>query len=182
VETGRPISEFSDDELRAYACSHVLYEIRHFVRAAQAADAAWCGLFPENFAVEVFALHVRTLLDFFGPRKPRPTDACAHHFFKGWQPLDVEGNLYLREARRMADKHVAHLTTDRTDDPDLKTWPVEAIVWTLKPTIEQFADGAELICNTFRERVHSVLAELHPRRDHSNLRQGSGVATQTPGR
>jgi hypothetical protein len=131
--------------------------------------------------LEVFALHLRNLLDFFAPRKPRPTDACAHHFFKGWQAPDVEGNLYLREARWMADKHVAHLTTDRTDDPDLKTWSVEAIVWTLKPIIERFADGAELVCNTFRENVHSVLAELHPPRDHSNLRAGSGAATQIEG-
>ncbi len=181
MELGRPIREFSEDELRAYACSHVLYEIRHFVRAAQAADAAWYGLFPENFAVEVFALHVRNLLDFFGPPKDRPADAFAEHFFKGWQPLDVKGNLYLREARQIADKQVVHLTTGRTDDPDLKTWAVEAIVWTLKPTIERFADGAELVCDTFREDVHYVLAELHPRRDHSNLREGSGVATQGPG-
>ena len=181
MTTGRPISEFSDDELRAYACSHVLYEIRHFVRAAQACDAAWYGLFPENFAVEVFALHIRNQLDFFGPRNARPTDACAHHFSRDWKPLDVDGNTYLREARWMADKHVAHLTTDRTDDPDLKTWAVEAIVWTLKPTIERFADGAELVCDTFRERAHSVLAELHPPRDHSNLRAGSGVATQSAG-
>jgi hypothetical protein len=180
MEFGRKVSDFSEGELREYACSHVLYEIRHFVRAAQACDAAWYGLFPENFAVEVFALHTRNLLDFFAPRNPRETDACAHHFYKDWEP--PEEGIVLREARWMADKHIAHLTTDRTDDLDLKTWSVEAIVWTLKPTIERFADGAELVCESFRENVYSVLAEIHPRRDHSNLREGSGVATQTEGR
>jgi hypothetical protein len=114
----------------------------------QACDAAWYGLFPENFAVEVFALHTRNLLDFFAPRNPREADACARHFYKDWEPPN-EG-IVLREARWMADKHVAHLTTDRTDDPDLKAWAVEAIVWTLKPTIERFADGADLVCESFR--------------------------------
>jgi hypothetical protein len=136
-------------------------------------------LFPVNFAVEAFALHLRNLLDFFAPRNPRETDACAYHFYKDWQSPHL--NLYLRKARWMADKHVAHLTTDRTDDPDLKTWAVEPIVWTLKPIIERFADGADLVCETFRRDVHSVLAELHPPRDHSNLRAGSGMATQTEG-
>ena len=41
-------------------------------------------VWPMNFAVEVFALHVRNLLDFYAPRKnkmgkrtDRPTDATA---------------------------------------------------------------------------------------------------------
>jgi hypothetical protein len=62
---GRPVDDFSEDELREYADEHVKYEITQFVRGAQAIDAACAELFPMNFAIEVFALHLRNLLDFF---------------------------------------------------------------------------------------------------------------------
>jgi hypothetical protein len=85
MEIQRSIRDFSEDELREYACEHVLYEITHFIRAAQAVEAARAGLFPMNFAIEAFALHLRNLLDFFTPRQPRKTDACAKHFHTGWE-------------------------------------------------------------------------------------------------
>lgn len=158
VSLGRPIKELSRDELREYACEHVLYEITHFVRATQAVAAANAGTFELNFAIELFALHLRNLLDFFAPRKVRPTDACAHHFFDGWEPPTL--NLYLREARGMADKQIMHLTTGRTDDPDLKTWVAGPIVASLKPIIERFAEGADLVCASFQKDVDAVLSEL----------------------
>lgn len=163
MESKRLIKDFSDDELREYACEHVLYEITHFVRAAQAIEAARAGLFPMNFAIEVFALHLRNLLDFFAPRNARTTDACATNFYKEWEEPDL--NLYLREARWMADKHVAHLTTDRTADIDLKAWAVEPIVCSLAPIIEHFSNGADLVCESFRERVAECVSELPPRCD-----------------
>jgi hypothetical protein len=61
----------------------------------------------------------------------------------------AELNLYLREARWMADKHIAHLTSDRTADVDLKIWDVEPIVRSLVP-----------IHRTLRERRRSRLREL----------------------
>src|SRR5688572_29986192 len=106
MEFARSIGDFAEDELRAYACEPVLYEISHFIRAAQAIEAARAGLFPMNLAFEVFALHLRNLFDFFAPRNARPTDACARHFHTEWD--EPELNLYLREARWMADKHIAH--------------------------------------------------------------------------
>ncbi|HEU4678993.1 MAG TPA: hypothetical protein VFS35_05690 [Terrimicrobiaceae bacterium] len=117
--------------------------------------------------LEVFALHIRNLLDFFAPRSPRKTDACAAHFHKEWKSPKM--NVYLREARHMADKHVAHLTTDRTSDVDLKTWAVEPIVDSLVPIIESFASGAELVCETFRQYVAERISELPPRRDWTEL-------------
>ena len=167
MKSKRSIDDFSDDELRKYACEHVLYEITHFIRAAQAIEAACAGLFPMNFAIEVFALHLRNLLDFFAPRNPRKTDACAKHFHTGWEQPEL--NVYLEEARWMADKHVAHLTTDRTADVDLKEWAVEPIVRSLAPIIERFADGADLVCDGFREQVAERIAELPPRRDWTEL-------------
>lgn len=170
----RPIEDFLEDELREYACEHVLYEITHFVRAAQAIEAARAGLFPMNFAIEVFALHLRNLLDFFAPRNARKTDACARNFCKDWE--EPELNLYLREARWMADKHVAHLTTDRTSDTDLKTWAIEPIICSLAPIIMRFANGADLACESFRERVAERVAELPPPRDRTELPPGPDLA------
>ncbi len=174
METQRSIGDFSEDELRDYACEHVLYEITHFIRAAQAIEAARAGLFPMNFAIEVFALHLRNLLDFFAPRSARPTDACARHFHTDWD--EPELNLYLREARWMADKHIAHLTTDRTADVDLKTWAVEPIVRSLIPVIERFAEGADLVCDSFRDHVRDRLGELPPARDPTELPPGPDFA------
>jgi hypothetical protein len=173
----RPIAEFADDELRAYACEHVVYEITHFIRAWQAIEAAKAGNFPMNFAIEVFALHLRNLLDFFAPRSARPTDACAHHFYPGWEP--PKPNIYLDEARWMADKQVAHLTTDRTDDIDLKTWAVEPILRSMIPIIEHFTDGADLVCDDFGERVRDRLAEIPPPRDPTELPPGPDLAPRS---
>ncbi len=95
------------------------------------------------------------------------TDACAGNFYKEWEKPDL--NLYLREARWMADKHIAHLTTDRTSDIDLKTWAVEPIVRSLVPIIERFANGADLVCEIFRECVAERIAELSPLSDPTEL-------------
>ena len=67
MEFGRSIEVFSEEELREYARGACLYEITHLVRAAPAIEAARADLFPMNFAIEVFALHLRNLLNFFAP-------------------------------------------------------------------------------------------------------------------
>jgi hypothetical protein len=167
MEVGRSIDVFSEEELREYAREHVLYEITHFLRAAQAIEAARTGLFPMNYAIEVFALHLRNLLDFFAPRNPRKTDACARHFYKDWKAPELD--VYLREARWMADKQIAHLTTDRTSDVDMKTWAVEPIVYSMVPIIESFARDAELVCGTFRQLAAARISELPPPRDLTEL-------------
>jgi hypothetical protein len=160
MEPVRPIDDFTNDELRHYACEHVLYEITHFFRAIQGVETAPAG-FPMNFAIEVFALHLRNLLDFLAPRENvRRTDACARHFFTNWEEPELDA--VLTKARWMADKHIAHLTTDRTDDPEQKEWPIQAIFESIVPTIERFSEGADLVCDTFRDEVAARLAELRP--------------------
>jgi hypothetical protein len=127
-----------------------------------------------NFAIEVFALHLRNLLDFFAPRNARKTDACAKHFYKEWHEPKL--NIDLDEARWMADKQIAHLTTDRTADVDLKTWAVEPIVRSLVPIIECFANGAGLVCDGIRQRVAERIAELPSPRDWTELPPGPDLA------
>jgi hypothetical protein len=176
----RPIATFSEHELREYACEHVLYEITHFVRAVQALDAARVGRFPMNSAIELFALHLRNLLDFFAPRSMRPTDACARHFHAKWESPKL--NSSLTEARWMADKQIAHLTTDRTADMSRKTWAVVPIVQSVIPIIERFTEGADTVCDEFRQHVRERLAELPTVGDsnrasaRANTAQGSLVA------
>ena len=164
VSDGRPIKDFSDEELCAYADEHVLYEITHFVRAVQAIKAAEANAFPMNFALEVFALHLRNLLDFFAPRSARKTDATAADFCGDWEKPALDS--HLQEGRWKADKHVAHLTTDRTSDINLKLWAVDPTVQSLIPAIKRFTERAELVSEEFRTKVAERLRELPaPRSD-----------------
>jgi hypothetical protein len=88
----RPISEFSVPELEDYAHRFVRWEIYLLVRAEGEISAAFEGLSAtdEDFVISAFAIHLRTLLDFFYPEgEARPTDVLARHFFEvpdRWQP------------------------------------------------------------------------------------------------
>jgi hypothetical protein len=73
----------------------------------------------------------------------------------------------------MVDKHIAHLTTDRTADVDLKTWAIEPIVLLARAHHQTFANEANLVCDSFRERTVERLAELPPRRDTTELPLGA---------
>ncbi len=85
AEMSRPIrspaAQLTAAERVEFAKEHVLYEITHFIRSAQAIDAAKNSLFPMNFAIEVFALHTRNLIDFFFSQDGRKTDVRASLFF-----------------------------------------------------------------------------------------------------
>jgi hypothetical protein len=156
----RDANDLSDDELRDYVCEHVIYEITQFVRGVEAVALAKQGRFRENFAVEVFGLHLRNLLDFFYPRPSvRPTDVVAAHFVPaGWDPPPISG--VLKEARRRADKEISHLTTDRQTDPEKKQWMVTTIsveVWAL---VALFVQEATLVCDEFAGHISDRRAEL----------------------
>jgi hypothetical protein len=69
----------------------------------------------------------------------------------------------------MADKHIAHLTTNRTANPDEKEWASEPIIYTLMPIIERFRKGADLVSDEFRQAVWERLLEIPEQRDWSNL-------------
>ena len=71
----------------------------------------------------------------------------------------------------MADKQVAHLTTSRTADVNMKTWAVNPVVASLVPIILRFADGATFVCDDFRENVRREdrIAELPPFRDTTEM-------------
>jgi hypothetical protein len=146
LAASKPISQFSEQELRDYACEHVRYEIVQFVRSVEKIAAAERGRFPMNFALEVFAIHLRNLLDFFyPPPNARKTDVSAPHSFSDssrWRPPPKSD--LLQRSHDRAHKEIAHLTTDRKTDPAQKQWDAGAIYAEMKPIIEQFLREADL--------------------------------------
>jgi hypothetical protein len=160
----RPISEFSVQELQVYAHNHVRWEVYLVVLAEREVRAVGEGFSdtPIDFAFEAFAIHLRTLLHFFHPRgSPRPTDVLARHFFEvpdRWQP-DPLSDLLL-EGWNKANKQVAHLTTDRADDPKRRHWDPRGMSADLKPTILKFAREADYLDESFEPMVREYLDEI----------------------
>jgi hypothetical protein len=81
-----------------------------------------------NLAVEAFTIHCRAMIQFLfahlewierpGPVQerfppPRPTDIFAYDYHAGWRHECPAPTQTLGESKWRADKHVAHLTTER---------------------------------------------------------------------
>jgi hypothetical protein len=96
---------------------------RRYVEAEQCKDVV--GM---NMAVESFAIHCRALIQFlFGHLEwierpgamqerfppPRPTDVFAQDYHPGWRDHCPAPTQKLGDSKWRADKHVAHITTDR---------------------------------------------------------------------
>lgn len=83
----------------------------------------------KNALVESFAVHCRAMIFFLfghldgiaangvseGFAKPRSTDVLAVDFCYGWSSTCPAPSEVLVRAKRQADKHVAHITTDRRE-------------------------------------------------------------------
>jgi hypothetical protein len=132
----------------------VRYELDMLLDAAQRyqeADAQRDAV-GKNMAVESFAVHCRGLILFlFGhvegleaagqnPERfsgDRDTDIFAWDYHLGWRYDCPEPSEVLYHAKKRADKHVAHLTTDRRGVNQVGTG-VES-VWQLQATLEELA-------------------------------------------
>jgi hypothetical protein len=114
-----------------------------------------------NMAVESFAIHCRTMIQFlFGHMEwierpgatkerfsPRPTDLLAHDYYPGWQLDCPPPSQTMGEAKWRADKHVAHLTTDRRGVNQAATgiaseWEMQTAVNELGEVMAQFVAKA----------------------------------------
>jgi hypothetical protein len=159
--TARPISEFSVQELRAYAYNVVRLEVYRLVGAQQEVDAVFADFSNTHIdvALDTFAIQLRTLLGFFHPRgRPQPTDVLACHFFEvpdRWQP-DPPSDLLL-DGWNKANKQVAHLTTDRVDDPERNSWEPLGMTADLKPTILKVGREADYLHEDFEPMVTEYL-------------------------
>ena len=137
----------TDDELRVMAEEHLNYEIAmlHDTAAALASEAEH-DVTIHNALVESFTIHVRVLIDFLWPVKPRADDVIAGDFFddsSDWDALRLTFPAVLEPARRRAGKEVAHLTYARLDvTPDGKPWPYVEMANAVLSAFHVFARNA----------------------------------------
>ena len=99
----------------------------------------------QNAMVESFMAHSRNLIEFLYSDLPRPTDVVAADFFPQgtWKGLRPSLSTALADARKRADKELAHLTTSRiSGNPPDKQWNVSALAAELKPVLRLFVDNA----------------------------------------
>jgi hypothetical protein len=150
---GRSVAELRADS------GTIRYELDMLILAAQQnglADARG-DVAGKNMAVESFAAHCRALILFlFGHvegleaagQKPekfngvRDSDIFAWDYYPGWQYDCPEPSDELYHAKKRADKHVMHITTDRRGVNQTGTG-VES-VWQLHATVNELAGAFAL--------------------------------------
>jgi len=145
------------EKLHTFSGVHLHYEIDTCEKAARLLSTTPSGHPLNNFLVESYALHLRSLIDFLY-WKPKQDDVNAIQFVKsegkwlaerGAKPPKV-----LSEARTRADKQIVHLTKKRfADGAPEKNW---------KPGIEiaVLVDGLRLfLAHADPDRLHPVVAE-----------------------
>ena len=97
-----------------------------------------------NALVESFAIHLRNMLDFLWPDKPkRKSDwVIAADFFPSpsdWEKLCPEISQLLLDSRVRAAKEIAHLTyACLAVDPEQKDWDVRQIANEVTRVVEKF--------------------------------------------
>jgi len=126
---------FSNSYLRDYSNEHVLYELKQFYgiiailsdeQDQHRGPTPSLSVIANNTLVEGFALHLRNIVDFLFPAvNPQPTDICADDFCQpgAWSHNVSTISQVLAEARKRANKEVAHLTSNRSDlDDSSRLW------------------------------------------------------------
>jgi hypothetical protein len=142
----------ADSGTLRYDLDMVVETARRYVEADVRKDSV-----GKNMAVESFAIHCRAMIQvLFGhlewierPGKlqerfppPRPTDVFAHDYYPGWRydcPTPTET---LGESKWRADKHVAHVTTDRRGVNQEGTG-IES-VWDMRAAVNELAAAMAL--------------------------------------
>lgn len=144
---------FDIEYLSDYSFDHVFYEFDMLLRLAQiyeegatlAAKSEDLGRLS-NAILEAFVLHLRNVLDFlYEPDKPRPTDVLAADYFEPgeWKEIRPLLSSTLKDARRRANKEMAHLTTERIPrTPEAKEWDCAGLIAELRPIMELMAEKA----------------------------------------
>jgi hypothetical protein len=134
-----------------------------------------------NMAVESFAIHCRAVIQFLfghlewierpGPVQerfppPRPTDVFAHDYYADWRHDCPAPSQMLGDSKWRADKHVAHLTTDRRGINQEGTgiesvWDIRACVNELGTVMALFLARAPA-ANFDTEELRKMRARLAP--------------------
>jgi len=145
-----PKRPFREAYLLAYSEEHVFYEFDMFLwsarvcgSVAQLSAPSPADAIPMSSALtENFVVHLRNVIEFLYPKKPRRTDVTAADFCDSgvWQPTISET---LNAARNRADKELAHLTTGRIPgSPRNKKWDCSGLSAELRPVMCCFVKNA----------------------------------------
>lgn len=98
-----------------------------------------------NALLESFAIHVRALIHFFFDCAGRQDDVLAIHFFsrpEEWTKVATPLTDVLQQAKKRADKEVAHLTYSRQKvTPEKKPWQLVPIFDDLQKAVEVFINS-----------------------------------------
>lgn len=148
------VRPFSDSYLFAFSAEHLVYEIDMFfgmvevfmrpsaIGAASVAEEARL----KNALIEVFAIHLRTLVDFLYLERPQPTDVVAADFCATgtWEAVKPSITRSLEAARVRANKEIAHLTSQRiAGTPPEKAWDPCALAAEIRPLLQLVVAKAE---------------------------------------
>jgi hypothetical protein len=146
--TKRP---YTDDFLKDYSAEHVLYEIDMFFSAVEvlttpslaiASNSPAIHFGVRNGMVEVFAIHLRNLIDFFYLDNPQPSDVVAADYCPSgkWQPERKAISTLFETSRVRANKEIAHLTTSRkAGTTPGKNWDPGSVATEIAPLLKKFA-------------------------------------------
>jgi hypothetical protein len=135
------------------ALKAVDYEEKMFWTTAHCLDGQLKGdeMYPEpvvNALIESFAVHSRVLIEFLYPsKKVHPDTILARHFFspnERWSRLCPKESSLLKDARKLANNHLAHLTYTRSKGKLDKRWPFANIAKELGAAIKIFNESAEI--------------------------------------
>lgn len=124
---------------------HIKYEIDMY-RWAASEVVKPLPLYQRNAMVEVFATHVRNLIDFFYLDRVGHDDAVAEHFVNNWRKIRPIMPDILKEAKVKANKQLAHITYSRAVEYGVtkeKGWFVGKISSKLEELIKNFAEEVE---------------------------------------
>jgi hypothetical protein len=169
----------SDDDTRAFADEHLIYEIEMVAgltrrlsnmrtllesrsRSSNELADELFDLAGRNADIEAFGLHTRLLLDFFYRDKRIQHDAIAADFFgdDSWRQIRPEKTSGLEQIARRVGEEIAHLSYRRAARETAKTWSYGEIWRDLACVVCVFVDSAapERLGSEFRERARAVLA------------------------
>lgn len=145
----------SDDWLTKYSGEHLFHELKMFwwLRGNIPPDG-----YLHDAVLESFVLHLRTLIDFFYPRRTvKDSDVIATDFMDdpaAWDtPMSIPASL--DAARVRADKELSHLSTQRKDPGDpTKPWQTDVLFGEIKAVADKFVAKAS------SKKLHDDVREL----------------------
>src|SRR5262245_21470966 len=172
MQYSSPARSLSESELLDYSGEHLRYEIWMFfesgIQLSKIPDPKDDeGTLQKNALVESFANHLRNLLLFLYPQRPKKNDVIAHYFFldpiRDWKQMQPKQTETLKNALTKASQEVSHLTVLRRDSTDpSKRWPVIPLMKEVKRVLQVFVDNAPStrLHNSTRDLVKSLDLDL----------------------